>query len=250
MLRLKHSIWTGRTDKLKNLGENSEKIDGRDYYLKPMNQAVIEKIGKIGVFPIVVIDDPADAQPLGEALLEGRLPIVEVTFRTNAAARAINIFSGKFKEMLVGAGTVLTRDQVDAAADAGAEFILAPGYNPAVVDYCLEKGLTVFPGICTPSEIDACLARGLKVLKFFPAEAMGGVKYLEAVSPPLAEARFLPTGGLTIENLPGYLSFPKTHACAGTWIARKDTIKAGRFDLIRQAAAEAVEVVREVKGEK
>ena len=213
-----------------------------------MTKSVIEIIGELGVFPIVVIDNPADAEPLGEALMEGGLPIVEVTFRTPAAAEAISIFAGKFPEMTVGAGTVLSNELADAAADAGAEFILTPGFNPAVVDYCLGKGLTVFPGVCTPTEIDACLVKGLEVLKFFPAEAMGGVKYLEAVSAPLAAARYLPTGGITLQNLPGYLAFEKTHACAGTWIAKKELIKTGRFDLIRKAAEEARAVVSRIRG--
>jgi len=213
-----------------------------------MSKAVIDRIGELGVFPIIVIENAADAEPIGSALIEGGLPIVEVTFRTPAAAAAIRTFSTRYPEMLVGAGTVLSTELVDAAIDAGARFILAPGYNPVVVDYCLEKGIAVFPGVCTPSEIDACLAKGLEVLKFFPAEAMGGLKYLEAVSAPLAAARYLPTGGLTLQNLPDYLAFEKTHACAGTWIAKKDRIREGRFDLIRRDAEAAREVVRKVRG--
>ena len=213
-----------------------------------MNNPIITKIGELGVFPIVVLDDSADAEPIGEALMAGGLPIVEVTLRTPAAAEAIKIFSHRFPGMLVGAGTVLSNEQVDIAADAGAEFILSPGFNPRVVDYCHKKGLTIFPGVCTPSEIDACLGMGLEVLKFFPAEAMGGLKYLEAVSPPLAKARYLPTGGLTLQNLPDYLAFEKTHACAGTWIAKKDRIKAGRFDLIQKDAEASCAVVRQVRG--
>lgn len=212
-----------------------------------MNKQVIDEIGKLGVFPIVVIDDAEDAEPLGEALLEGGLPIVEVTFRTPAAAKAIRTFSSRFPEMLVGAGTVLSTDLADEAADSGAKFILSPGYNPSVVDHCITENLTIFPGVCTPSEIDACLSRGLEVLKFFPAEAMGGVKFLEAVSAPLAAARYLPTGGLTLRNLPDYLAFPKTHACAGTWIAKKEMIKDGRFDLIKKAAEDSRAVVNEIR---
>ena len=214
-----------------------------------MKKQIIDKIGQLGVFPIVVLDDAEDAEPLGEALMEGGLPIVEVTFRTPAASKAIRTFSSRFPEMLVGAGTVLTNDLADEAADAGAEFILAPGYNPSVVDYCIDKELTIFPGVCTPSEIDACLARGLEVLKFFPAEAMGGVEFLKSVSAPLAAARYLPTGGLTLQNLPDYLSFPKTHACAGTWIAKKDLIQAGRFDLIKKGAEDARAVVKSIRKE-
>ncbi len=213
-----------------------------------MNKSVINRIGELGVFPIVVLDNPADAEPLGEALMAGGLPIVEVTFRTAAASKAIKTFTTRFPEMLVGAGTVLSNDLVDEAIDAGAEFILSPGFNPGVVDYCQKKGITIFPGICTPSEIDACLVKGLEVLKFFPAEAMGGVKYLEAVSAPLAKARYLPTGGLTLQNLPDYLAFEKTHACAGTWIAKQDRIKAGRFDLVQKDAEASRAVVRKVRG--
>jgi 2-dehydro-3-deoxyphosphogluconate aldolase / (4S)-4-hydroxy-2-oxoglutarate aldolase len=219
-------------------------------YKPTMSNSIITRIGELGVFPIVVLDDSSTAEPIGEALMAGGLPIVEVTLRTPAAAEAIKIFSSRFPEMLVGAGTVLSKEQVDIAADAGAEFILSPGFNPVVVDYCLEKGLTIFPGICTPSEIDACLIKGLEVLKFFPSEAMGGVEYLKAVSAPLAGARYLPTGGLTLQNLPDYLAFEKTHACAGTWIAKKDRIAAGEFELIQKDAAAACAVVRQVRGEK
>ena len=215
-----------------------------------MSETVIKRIGELGVFPIVVIDNPLDAEPLGESLMAGGLPIVEVTFRTSAAARAIKTFSSRFPDMLVGAGTVLSTGLVDEAIEAGASFILSPGYNPEVVDYCIKKGIAIFPGVCTPSEIDACLCKGLEVLKFFPAEAMGGVKYLEAVSAPLAAARYLPTGGLTLRNLPDYLAFSKTHACAGTWIAKQDRIKAGRFDLVQKDAEAASAVVRQVREDK
>jgi 2-dehydro-3-deoxyphosphogluconate aldolase/(4S)-4-hydroxy-2-oxoglutarate aldolase len=149
--------------------------------------------------------------------------------------------------MLIGAGTVLSVDQVKQALDAGATYILAPGYNPTVVDFCLENQVSIYPGVCTPTEIDTALCRGLTVLKFFPAEAMGGLNYLKAISAPLAKARYLPTGGVNLQNLPDYLRFEKVLACAGTWIAKKDLIAERRFDRIRAEAEKAVQVVQEIR---
>jgi len=213
-----------------------------------MKESISEKIERLGVFPIIVIDRAADAVPLGEALLRAGLPCAEVTFRTQAAAEAIKTLSGKFPEMLLGAGTVLKVEQVDDAVDSGATFLVTPGFNHEVVDHCLKKGIDIYPGVCTPTEIDAALSKGLTLLKFFPAEAMGGLSYLKAVSAPLSMARFIPTGGVNLENFPGYLAFDKVAACAGTWIVKKNWLAEGRFDRIEQEAANAVEVVRRVRG--
>ncbi|MGW8178483.1 MAG: bifunctional 4-hydroxy-2-oxoglutarate aldolase/2-dehydro-3-deoxy-phosphogluconate aldolase, partial [bacterium] len=203
----------------------------------------------LGVFPIIVIDRVADVVPLGEALMRAGLPCAEVTFRTEAAAKAISTLSKEFPEMLLGAGTVLKLEQADAAIDAGATFMVTPGFNHQVVDHCIEKGIDIYPGVCTPTEMDTAVNKGLTVLKFFPAEAMGGLSFLKAVSAPLSMVRFIPTGGVNLQNFPDYLAFNKTLACAGTWIVKKTWLAEGRFDLIEQEAASAVAVVKKVRGE-
>jgi len=213
-----------------------------------MKESITNKIERLGVFPIIVIDRVADVVPLGEALLRAGLPCAEVTFRTEAAAEAINTLSKEFPEMLLGAGTVLKVEQADAAVEAGASFLVTPGFNPKVVDHCLGQGIDIYPGVCTPTEIDTAMNKGLTVLKFFPAEAMGGLSYLKAVSAPLSKARYIPTGGVNLQNFPEYLAFDKVLACAGTWIVKKNWLNEGRFDLIEQEAANAIEVVRDVRG--
>jgi Entner-Doudoroff aldolase len=212
-----------------------------------MSESIIQQLEELGVFPIVVIDDPDDAEPLGAALLEAGMPCAEVTFRTPAAADAIGKLGRCFPQLLLGAGTVLKIDQAKKAKDLGVRFILSPGFNPKVVDYCLSEGLTVFPGVCTPTEIEAAMDHGLTVLKFFPAEAMGGLPYLKAISAPLSMVRYLPTGGVNLQNLPAYLDFKQTLACAGTWIVRKEWLKQKRFDLIGKEAAQSLDVVRTVR---
>ena len=213
-----------------------------------MKESITDKIRDLGVFPIIVIDRVADVVPLGEALLRAGLPCAEVTFRTEAAAEAIRTLSREFPDMLLGAGTVLKVEQADAAVDAGATFMVTPGFNHQVVDHCLEKGINIYPGVCTPTEMDTAVSKGLTVLKFFPAEAMGGLSFLKAVSAPLSMVRFIPTGGVNLQNFPDYLAFDKTLACAGTWIVRKNWLADGRFDLIEQEAANAVGVVKKVRG--
>ena len=151
--------------------------------------------------------------------------------------------------MLLGAGTVLKVEQVDAAIQAGVKFMVTPGFNPKIVNHCLEQEVDIYPGVCTPTEIDTAANMGLSVLKFFPAEAMGGLSYLKAVSAPLSMVRYIPTGGINLENFRDYLSFEKTLACAGTWIVKKNWLAEGRFDLIEQEAAQAVQIVHEVRGE-
>lgn len=213
-----------------------------------MKESITNKIERLGVFPIIVINRVADVIPLGEALLRGGLPCAEVTFRTEAAAEAISTLSKEFPEMLLGAGTVLRVEQADAAIEAGAKFIVTPGFNPKVVDHCIRQSVDIYPGVCTPTEIDTALNKGLTVLKFFPAKAMGGLSYLKAVSAPLSMARYIPTGGVDLQNFSDYLAFDKVLACAGTWIVKKNWLNEGRFDLIEQEAANAVEIVRNVRG--
>ncbi len=208
---------------------------------------VVELFESLGVFPIIVIDRADDAVPLAESLLAAGMPVAEVTFRTPDAAAAMEIISSRFPQVLLGAGTVLSPEQARRACDAGARFALSPGLNPAVVAACRDLGLPIFPGVCTPTEVEEAMALGLTVLKFFPAEAMGGLRFLQAVSAPLSMVRWLPTGGVNLQNLRDYLQFPQTLACAGTWIVRKEWLAEKRFDLIGREAAEALRVAREVR---
>ncbi len=205
-----------------------------------MNE-VLERIGELKLVPVVVIEDAKDSGPLADALAAGGLPCAEVTFRTSAAPEAIRTMAAR-GDLLVGAGTVLTVDQVKAAVDAGARFIVSPGVNPKVVGYCVDEGIPVTPGVCTPTDIETALGFGLEVVKFFPAEALGGLKLLKAMSAPYGMMRFIPTGGINAPNLPGYLAFPKVLACGGSWMVKKDLIAAGRFDEIARLTREAVEI--------
>ncbi|HEU4642205.1 MAG TPA: bifunctional 4-hydroxy-2-oxoglutarate aldolase/2-dehydro-3-deoxy-phosphogluconate aldolase [Gemmatimonadaceae bacterium] len=192
------------------------------------------------VLPVIVLDDARHAVPLARALRDGGLPCAEVTFRTACAEDAIRAIASEVPDVAVGAGTVLTTRQAERAREAGARFIVAPGYNPTVVDYCIECGLPVIPGVCTPSEIEHAMERGIEVMKFFPAEAMGGVRFLKAIAAPYAMARFVPTGGITPANLPEYLAIPQVVACGGSWLAPRDWIAAERFDRIREETETAV----------
>jgi 2-dehydro-3-deoxyphosphogluconate aldolase / (4S)-4-hydroxy-2-oxoglutarate aldolase len=212
------------------------------------SSSIVQDFERMGVFPIIVIDDAADARPLGEALLRAGMPCAEITFRTAAAAESIRTLERELPELLLGAGTILSVDQAKQARDAGARFVLTPGFSPTVVDFCLDRDIPIFPGVSTPTEIQAGLERGLTVLKFFPAEAMGGLRFLKAVAAPLAAARYLPTGGISLENLGDYLRFDRVVACAGTWIVKKDWLKEKRFDRIEAEAAAAVRRVGEIRG--
>ena len=214
-----------------------------------MSTTVTQQIEQLGVFPIIVIEDAKDALQLGETLLAAGLPCAEVTFRTAAAEEAIRSLAEGFPELLVGAGTVLSVEQAQKAIDAGATFILSPGFNPKVVDFCLSQDVAIYPGIATPTEIEAAMAKGLKVLKFFPAASMGGLQYLKAISAPLSMVRYIPTGGVNLQNLPDYLNFDKVLACAGTWIVKKQWLIDRDFDRIRKEAEDAVAVVKKLRGE-
>jgi 2-dehydro-3-deoxyphosphogluconate aldolase/(4S)-4-hydroxy-2-oxoglutarate aldolase len=206
---------------------------------------VIERVRQMGVIPVVSIPRLEQALPLAEALLEGGLPCAEVTFRTAAASDAIRQIRARFPEIFLGAGTVLSVEQAEAAASAGAEFIVSPGTNPAVVDYCRSRGVSVFPGVCTPTEIEMALARGIEVVKFFPAEAMGGVKFLRALCAPYQQVRFIPTGGIDASNLGQYLALPAVLACGGSWMVKPELLSAGDFAQVRRLAGEAVALARE-----
>ncbi len=207
-----------------------------------------ERFRRIGIVPVVVLDDAKDAVPLGNSLCEGGLPCAEVTFRTAAAYETIKAMRSSFPDMLVGAGTVLTTEQVDRALDAGASFIVSPGLNPRVVAHCLEVGVPIVPGTQTPSEMEQALEFGLEVVKFFPAEPAGGLKMIKAVAAPYTTLKFMPTGGINAQNVRDYLAYDRILACGGSWMVKKDMISAGKFDEIRAMTAEAAAIVKEVRG--
>lgn len=209
---------------------------------------IIEQFKKIGIIPVVVLDDAKDALPLGKALCEGGLPCAEVTFRTAAAEETIRIMSSEFPDMLVGAGTVLTTEQVDRAVAAGAKFIVSPGLNPKVVKYCQEKNIPITPGIQTPTEIEAALELGLTTVKFFPAEPAGGLKMIKAIAAPYVDVSFMPTGGISESNVREYLAYNRIVACGGSWMVKKDLVANGEFDKIREMVAEAAAIVKEIRG--
>ena len=213
-----------------------------------MMNEVLKQIEKIGIVPVVVLEDTKDAEPLGKALCEGGLPCAEVTFRTDAAEESIRIMAEKFPEMLVGAGTVLTIDQVDRAVNAGAKFIVSPGLNPKVVAYCVEKGIPVTPGTANPSNVEQALEFGLDVVKFFPAEQAGGLAYIKAIAAPYAGVKFMPTGGINANNVKEYLACNKILACGGSWMVKGNLIKAGEFDKITDLVKEAANIVKEIRG--
>ncbi|MGN0425147.1 MAG: bifunctional 4-hydroxy-2-oxoglutarate aldolase/2-dehydro-3-deoxy-phosphogluconate aldolase [Acetatifactor sp.] len=212
-----------------------------------MNQ-VLEQFQKIGIIPVVVLEDAKDAEPLGRALMEGGLPCAEVTFRTAAAEEAIRIMSEKFPDMLVGAGTVLTTEQVDRAVAAGAKFIVSPGINPKVVEYCVKKNIPITPGTCNPSNVETALEFGLEVVKFFPAEQAGGLNYIKAIAAPYTGVKFMPTGGINATNVREYLKYNRIIACGGSWMVKGDLIKAGDFEKIKELTAEAAAIVKEIRG--
>lgn len=212
-----------------------------------MNVEIEDLLRELGVFPIFALESHDQAPFIGQALLKGGLPCAEVTFRTAAAAESIRRLTSEFPDLLVGAGTVLSTDQARAARQAGASFIVSPGLNPAVVDDCLVNDFPIFPGVCTPTEIEAALRKGLSILKFFPAEAIGGTNYLQAVSAPFPGVRFLPTGGINQSNLADYLKLDCVLACGGTWLIRSEWIRDGNLEAAVASVAAAVRLVRSLR---
>lgn len=204
---------------------------------------IYSQIQKMGIVPVVVLDDAKDAAPLAKALCDGGLACAEVTFRTDAAEESIRIMSQQFPEMLVGAGTVLTTEQVNRAIDAGAKFIVSPGLNPTIVDYCIKRNIPILPGCSTPSDVEVALEYGLNVVKFFPAEPAGGLNYIKAISAPYTNVKFMPTGGINPKNVSSYLENPAILACGGSWMVKKDLVKEGKFDEIEKLVREAVALV-------
>lgn len=203
---------------------------------------------RAGVLPVVTVTSAEQAVPLAEALLAGGLACVEITFRSDAAADAIRAIRAGVPGMVVGAGTVLTTDQADTAIDAGASFLVSPGFGPDVVDHALARGIAMLPGIATPTELQAALARELRVVKVFPAAVLGGPAFLQALQAPYPMMRFVPTGGVTAASLPGYLALDCVAAVGGTWLARAATIAAGGWDEVERLAREAAAVVERARG--
>ena len=202
-------------------------------------KSIEERFAELKVVPVVVLNDVKDAAPLAKALVEGGLPCAEVTFRTDAAAESIRIMAEAYPDMLVGAGTVLTTEQVDRAVEAGAKFIVSPGFDPEIVDYCIEKNIPVFPGCATPSEVAQAVKRGLKIVKFFPAEQAGGLAMIKAMAAPYNMLKFMPTGGINTKNLKEYLACDKILCCGGSWRVKGDMVEAGEFDKIQKLTEEA-----------
>lgn len=204
-----------------------------------MNE-ILTQFQKLGIIPVIKIDNAKDAVPLAKALCEGGLPVAEVTFRTAAAEEAIRLMTEAYPEMLVGAGTVLTTEQVDKAVGAGARFIVSPGLNPKIVQYCIDKKIPITPGTSSPTDIEQALEFGLEVVKFFPAEASGGIAKIKAMSAPYVNMKFMPTGGINAKNLTSYLDFPKILACGGSWMVSDALINNGEFEKIKEMTREAV----------
>jgi 2-dehydro-3-deoxyphosphogluconate aldolase/(4S)-4-hydroxy-2-oxoglutarate aldolase len=201
---------------------------------------VLNTLGLVGIIPVVVIDDKEHAQPLAQALLKGGLPTMEITFRTAAAKDSMKKIAATCPDILLGAGTVLSVEQVKMAVDCGARYIVSPGINREVVDYCLGAGIPVTPGVATPTDIQAAVDLGLDVVKFFPAEASGGLEYLKAISAPFRQMRFIPTGGIDQSTVLSYLQHASVLACGGSWMVKADLITAKRFDEIERLADRAV----------
>ena len=210
---------------------------------------VLRRIRELRILPVIVLDDAAHAVPLARALVDGGLPVAEITFRTAAAAESIRRVTREFPEMLVGAGTVLTPTQVDEAVDAGAGFVLAPGFNEEMVARAQQRGVPVFPGVATPTEMETAMSRGVRVVKFFPAELLGGVRFLKAVSAAYSDLEFIPTGGVELANLSDYLRFERVVACGGSWMVSRERIRKGEWERIAEEVAMAVRVARAAGGE-
>ena len=205
---------------------------------------IVAQFRKLRAIPVIAMKDADDAEALAKALVDGGLPAAEVTFRTDAAAETIRRMLKAYPDMMVGAGTVLTIENADAAIEAGAKFIVSPGLNPKIVQYCMDKGIPMIPGIATATEIEQAMGFGLKAVKFFPAEAMGGLKTIKALCGPYTEMEFMPTGGVNTANVKDYLAFSKIYAVGGSWIVKNDLLAAKDFAAIEKNAAEAVALTR------
>ncbi|WP_217354804.1 bifunctional 4-hydroxy-2-oxoglutarate aldolase/2-dehydro-3-deoxy-phosphogluconate aldolase [Ruegeria atlantica] len=207
-------------------------------------QDIIQRINAARLLPVVVLERAEDAVPLAKALLAGGLDVAEVTFRTAAAKDSIHAIAQAVPEILLGAGTVTNVDQLDAAAEAGATFIVTPGFNPDVVRHAQSKGIPIVPGINNPTGVEQAMSHGLKVVKFFPAGPTGGVPFLKALTGPYGDMRFVPTGGVNAGNVSDYLGISQVVACGGSWMVDPKLIAAGKFDEIRNLTAAALSAAR------
>lgn len=214
---------------------------------KRMKNELLKRIYEFGIVPVIALDDVELAADLARALCRGGLAIAEVTYRTACAHDAMIEMKKACPEMIIGAGTVLTKEQVDSALDAGAQFIVSPGLNPAIVSYCLEKEVPILPGCATPSDLEKAIELGLSIVKFFPAEANGGIKSIKAMSAPYKDLHFMPTGGVNENNLLDYLAFEKIIACGGTWMVPKDLLETKDFDQIEHLTRTAVKKMLNLK---
>ena len=203
---------------------------------------MIDQIKRLKVIPVITVEDSEKIQPLVDALCSGGVPCAEITLRTDTALESISKVSGR-DDLLLGAGTVHSIEQAKAAADAGARFIVTPGFNPKTVSWCLGNQIPVFPGISSPTDLEMALDFGLSIVKFFPAEAIGGIKTLKAFAGPYGSMRFIPTGGIGPGNLADYLSIPQVIACGGSWMVKGNLLDEGRFDEIQRLTREAIELV-------
>lgn len=215
---------------------------------QPTLSTVLARIGAIGVVPVIVIRDAAQAVPLARALLEGGIGCIEITLRTAAGIEAIRRIAAEVPDMLVGAGTVLSLEQAEAAVEAGARFIVSPGFDDDIVGWCQARSIDVLPGAVTPTEITHARKQGVFVVKFFPADIYGGAAAIKALSGPFADVRFIPTSGVNAETLAAFLSVPAILACGGSWVAPRDLIDAGRYDEITRLAQAAADTVKQVRG--
>jgi 2-dehydro-3-deoxyphosphogluconate aldolase/(4S)-4-hydroxy-2-oxoglutarate aldolase len=206
-------------------------------------QNTLEELSKIGIVPVIKIDDAEKAVPLANALIAGGIPCAEITFRTAEGEEAIRRINAEAGDIILGAGTVLTTDQVDRAVDAGAKFIVSPGLNPKVVAHCIRNGIPIVPGCSNPSDIEQALEAGLGVVKFFPAEQAGGLDYIKAIAAPYTQVKFMPTGGINQSNIAKYLNYDRIVACGGSWMVGSDLINAGDFDRITALCKEAVQAM-------
>jgi 2-dehydro-3-deoxyphosphogluconate aldolase/(4S)-4-hydroxy-2-oxoglutarate aldolase len=209
---------------------------------------ILEITGKHGLLTAIELQNAQDAIPLGRALMDGGLSVAEITFRTAAAADAIRTMVAAYPEMTIGAGSIVSVEWAEKALAAGARFIVSAGFNPALVDWCIERDLPTLPGVATASEITLGVLRGLKVLKFFPAEVMGGINGLKALSAPFPGMKFIPMGGVSTANLADYLRLPCVHACGGSWPVNKKLIAESRFDEVTRLTREALEIIKETRG--
>jgi 2-dehydro-3-deoxyphosphogluconate aldolase/(4S)-4-hydroxy-2-oxoglutarate aldolase len=203
---------------------------------------ILARLGDLGFIPVITIHDAAHAIPLAQALINGGLPCAEITLR-----EAVRIIAASFPQLLVGAGTVNTVGQAETAVAAGARYIVAPGFDASVVDWCLGSNIPIVPGVMTPTEVNMALNKGLSLLKYFPAEAAGGVRALRAIAEPYSGVQFLPTGGITVSNLLDYMRMPSVFACAGSWVATDRMIAQAEFDRIQTLATQAVSLVNEAR---